>query len=99
MSTEVIVKQFEYDAVIHENPDTGGAYVTFPWDIRQEFGKGRVKVNATFDGIEYAGSIVNMGVRNEDGSICYIIGVLKSIRKQLGKADGDTIHVVIEERL
>ena len=99
MSTEVIVKQFEYDAVIHENPDTGGAYVTFPWDIRQEFGKGRVKVNATFDGNEYAGSIVNMGVKNEDGSICYIIGVLKSIRNQLGKTDGDTIHVVIKERI
>ena len=99
MSTEVIVKQFEYDAVIHENPDTGGAYVTFPWDIRQEFGKGRVKVNATFDGIEYAGSIVNMGVKNEDGSICYIIGVLKSIRNQLGKTDGDTIHVVKKERI
>ena len=91
--------KFEYDAVIHEDPESGGAYVTFPWDIRQEFGKGRVKVNATVDGIEYAGSIVNMGVRNADGSICYIIGVLKSIRKQLGKADGDTIHVVIEERL
>ena len=93
------MKQFEYDAVIHENPDTGGAYVTFPWDIRQEFGKGRVKVNATFDGNEYAGSIVNMGVKNEDGSICYIIGVLKSIRNQLGKTDGDTIHVVIKERI
>ena len=93
------MKRFEYNAILHEMPDNGGAYVAFPWDIRKEFGKGRVKVNATFDGIKYAGSIVNMGVRNEDGSICYIIGVLKSIRKQLGKADGDTIHVVIEERL
>ena len=90
------MERYEYDSVIREDPESGGAYVTFPWDIRQEFGKGRVKVKATFDGIEYAGSIVNMGVRNEDGSICYIIGVLKSIRKQLGKADGDTIHVVIE---
>ena len=93
------MKRYEYDSVLYEMPDNGGAYMTFPWDIRQEFGKGRVKVNAAFDGIEYAGSIVNMGVRNEDGSICYIIGVLKSIRKQLGKADGDTIHVVIEERI
>ena len=92
------MERYEYDAVIHEDPASGGAYVTFPWDIRHEFGKGRVKVNATFDGIEYTGSIVNMGVRNEDGSICYIIGVLKSIRKQLGKSDGDTIHVVIKER-
>ncbi len=77
-------------------PNNGGAYVPFPWDIRQEFGKGRVKVNARFDGIPYDGSIVNMGVKNPDGSICYIIGVLKSIRKMLGKADGDSIHVVIE---
>ena len=92
------MERYEYDAVIHEDPASGGAYVAFPWDIRKEFGKGRVKVNATFDGFEYTGSIVNMGVRNEDGSICYIIGVLKSIRKQLGKSDGDTIHVVIKER-
>ena len=92
------MRRFEYDTVIHEDPESGGAYVAFPWDIRQEFGKGRVKVNATFDGIEYAGSIVNMGVLNGDGSVCYNIGVLKSIRKQLGKGDGDTIHVVIKER-
>ena len=90
--------EYTFDATLHEISENGGAYVIFPWDIRKEFGKGRVKVNATFDGIEYAGSIVNMGVRNEDGSICYIIGVLKSIRKKLGKADGDTIHVVIKEK-
>ena len=89
---------YTFEAILHEIPENGGAYVIFPWDIRKEFGKGRVKVNATFDGIEYAGSIVNMGLRNEDGTICYIIGVLKSIRKQLGKADGDTFHVVIKER-
>ena len=62
------MKQYEYDAVIHENSDDGGAYVVFPWDIRREFGKGRVRVHAEFDGIPYDGSIVNMGVRNEDGS-------------------------------
>ena len=95
---EKTMKQYEFDAVIVEDPDSGGAYVAFPWDIREEFGKGRVKVNATFDGVPYDGSVVNMGVRNEDGSICYIIGVLKSIRKQLRKANGDTIHVVIKER-
>ena len=33
-----------------------------------------------FDGIPYDGSIVNMGVKNPDGSVCYIIGILKSIR-------------------
>ncbi len=90
------MKRYEYDAVLYEVPDNGGAYVPFPWDIRQEFGKGRVKVNASFDGIPYDGSIVNMGVKNPDGSICCIIGVLKSIRKMLEKTDGDSIHVVIE---
>lgn len=88
--------KYEYDAVLHELPDNGGAYVAFPWDIRQEFGKGRVKVHAEFDGIPYDGSIVNMGIKSPDGTVCYIIGVLKAIRKQLGKRDGDTIHVVIE---
>ena len=86
-------KQYEYDAVIHELPEKGGPYVVSPWNIRGEFGKGRVKVHATFDG-----SIVNMGVKNEDGSICYILGMLKSIRTQLGKGEGDTVHVVIRER-
>ena len=60
---------------------------------------------ATADDIEYLIQtrldmlrVVNMGVKNEDGEICYVIGVLKSIRKQLGKKDGDSIHVVITER-
>ena len=91
------MKNYEYDAIIHENAD-GGAYVIFPWDIRQEFGKGRIRVHAEFDGIPYDGSVVNMGVRNEDGSVCYIIGVLKAIRVRLGKKDGDLLHVHMEVR-
>ena len=91
-------KQYSFDAVIHEIPENGGAYVIFPWDIRQEFGKGRVKVHAEFDGIPYDGSIVNMGLKNADGSVCYLIGVLKSIRNKLGKGEGDTVHVEISER-
>jgi len=89
--------RFEFDAVLHELPE-GGAYVAFPGDIRQIYGRGRVKVRATFDGIPYEGSIVNMGLRNPDGSVCYIIGVLKAIRRRLGKKDGDVLHVVVEER-
>ncbi len=89
--------RFEFNAVLHELPE-GGAYVAFPGDIRQIYGRGRVKVRATFDGIPYEGSIVNMGLRNPDGSVCYIIGVLKAIRRQLGKGDGDVLRVVVEER-
>ena len=89
--------RYEYDAVLHELPDSGGAYVAFPWDLRQETDKGRLKVHATFDDVPYDGSVVNMGLKNPDGSVCYIIGVLKSIRKTMGKGEGDTIHVVIIE--
>ena len=90
--------RYEFDAVLHELPDSGGAYVVFPWDLKQETGKGRLKVHAAFDGVPYDGSVVNMGLKNPDGSVCYIIGVLKAIRTALGKRDGDTIHVVITER-
>ena len=89
---------FEYDGILHEVPDKSGAYVIFPWNIREVFGKGRVKVHAEFDGIPYDGSLVNMGVKDSDGNLCYIIGVLKSIRKKLGKSDGDPIHVTVKER-
>ena len=89
------MKKYEFDAVIHVDPESGGAYVAFPWDLRAEFGKGRLKVHAEFDGIPYDGSIVNMGVKNEDGSVCYVIGILKAIRSRLGKGDGDSVHVVI----
>ena len=92
------MKHFEYDAMLHEDPDSGGAYVAFPWDLRGEFGKGRVKVRASFDGIPYEGSIVNMGVKNPDGSVCYVIGVRKAIRQALGKGEGDALHIVIEIR-
>ncbi|WP_290137910.1 DUF1905 domain-containing protein [uncultured Dubosiella sp.] len=90
-------KRYEYDTTIHEN-ERGGAYVAFPWNIREEFGKGRVKVHATFDGVPYDGSIVNMGIKDEKGDIVYIIGLLKSIRTRLEKGEGDTIHVVVESR-
>ncbi|MGI6067080.1 MAG: DUF1905 domain-containing protein, partial [Bacillota bacterium] len=75
-----------------------GAYVEFPYDIKTEFGKGRVKVHATFDGEPYDGSIVNMGVKNADDSVCYIIGLRKDIRAKIGKQPGDSVHVTIKER-
>ena len=89
------MKTYEFDALIRVDPESGGAYVAFPWDLRAECGKGRMKVHAAFDGIAYDGSIVNMGVKNEDGSVCYVIGILKAIRNRLSKEDGDSVHVVI----
>ena len=91
-------KIYEYDSEIYEASQKGGAYVIFPYDIRKEFGKGRVKVHAAFDGEPYDGSIVNMGVKNEDGSICYLIGIRKDIRSKIGKQPGDRVRVTVRER-
>ncbi|MDR2969965.1 MAG: DUF1905 domain-containing protein [Tannerellaceae bacterium] len=89
-------KGFEFDAVIRKVPDIDGAYVEIPFDVKKVFGKGRLKVRAMFDGATYNGSIVNMGVKNSDGSVCYIIGIRKDIRAKIGKQPGDTVHVIIE---
>ena len=90
-------KIYEFEAVIQKVPGQDGAYIAFPYDIKMEFGKGRVKVCATFDDEPYEGSIVNMGVKNPDGTICYIIGIRKDIRTKIRKHPGDMIRVTIQE--
>ena len=93
-------KIYEYEAVIQSSAiGSGGAYVSFPHDIKALFGKGRMKVYATFDGEPYECSIVNMGVKNADGSVCYIIGILKDIRIKINKQPGDMVKVTIRERV
>ena len=83
---------FEFDAIIVQNEDMDAAYVEVPFDIKEIFGKGRLLVHATFDGEPYDGQIVKMGTP------CYIIGIRKDIRKKIGKAFGDKVHVTFEER-
>jgi len=89
---------YEFDAIIRKVPDQDGAYVAVPLNIKVVFGKGRLPVHATFDGEPYTGSVVNMGVKNPDGSVCYIIGIRKDIRAKIGKQPGDTVSVTIKER-
>ncbi|TDW14822.1 uncharacterized protein DUF1905 [Breznakia blatticola] len=76
----------------------GGAYIEVPFDIKKEFQKGRLPVHATFDGVPYDGSIVNMGLKKENGDICYILGITKAIRNQIGKSIGDQVEVTLQHR-
>ncbi len=85
-------KIYEFTAVIRKVPDIDGAYVEIPFDVREEFGKGRVKVHATFDGVGYDGSLVRMGTP------CHILGLRKDIRTRIGKQPGDTVAVRLQER-
>lgn len=83
---------FAFDAVILKVPDQDGAYIEFPYDVKEIFGKGRVKVHATFDGEPYDGSLVRMK------TLKHIIGLRKDIRARIKKQPGDTVHVTIKER-
>ena len=87
-----------FTATIMQNGTMDAAYVVVPIDIRKEYGVGRLKVEATFDGVPYSGSVVNMGVKNADGNICYIIGITKAIRQKIGKTFGDSVEVAITPR-
>ena len=82
----------EFDAVILQNEGMDAAYVEVPFDIKALFGKGRLLVHATFDGVPYDGQIVKMGTP------CHIIGIRKDIRKKIGKSFGDLVHVTFYER-
>lgn len=83
---------YTFESQIKKVPDIDGAYIEFPYDVKAEFGKGRVKVHATFDGEAYDGSLVRMQTP------CHIIGLRKDIRKKIGKQPGDMVTVTIKER-
>ncbi|MBO7648585.1 MAG: DUF1905 domain-containing protein [Bacteroidales bacterium] len=84
---------YAFDAPILQNEGMDAAYVEVPYDIKALFGKGRLLVHATFDGMPYDGQIVKMGTP------CFIIGLRKDIRKQIGKSFGDMVHVTFCERI
>ena len=85
-------KVYEFEAEIKKVPDLDGAYIEIPFDVKVEFGKGRVPVLATFDGESYEGSLVKMKTP------CHIIGIRKEIRAKIEKQPGDIVKVTLKER-
>lgn len=90
-----LIMEHRFISTIERSGSIDAAYVVVPVDIREVYGKGRLKVEATFDGEHYSGSVVNMGVKDADGKICYIIGITKAIRQRIGKTFGDTVDVTL----
>lgn len=86
-------KIYRFETTIHKVDGINGAYIEIPFDVKKEFGKGRVPVNATFDGEPYEGSLVRMKTP------CHILGIRKDIRDKIGKQPGDTVSVTLEERI
>jgi hypothetical protein len=83
------MKKYSFTATIEAaSVGGGGAYILFPYDVEKEFGtKGRVPVQATFDGIPYTGSLVKYGQPQ------HMLGILKALREHLGKQPGDKVKV------
>jgi hypothetical protein len=80
-----------FDAVLESAvPGTEAACVSIPFDVEKSYGiRGRVPVEATFDGHPYRGVLSKMG------SDCYCIGVRKDIRQAIGKKIGEAIRVTV----
>lgn len=84
------MKKYEFSAPILMHEGMDAAFVEFPFDVEKEFGsRGRVKVHASFDGVEYRGSLAKMG------HPCHCLGITKEIRKKIGKTSGDIVQVIL----
>ena len=80
---------FEFEAVIQAG-DGGGAYVLFPFDMLESFGtSGKVPVQGTVDGVPFSGKLLKHGLPQ------HILGLLKSLRSQIGKKPGDTVRITL----
>ena len=81
------MKRYRFNAKV-EAGDGGGAYVLFPFDVEKEFGtKGKVPVQAKFNGVPYAGTLIKYGNPR------HMLPMLKAIREQTGTSPGDTVDV------
>jgi hypothetical protein len=80
----------EFKTIIKQHEGLNAAYIEPPFDVKEVFGSKRVKVKATFDGVEYRGSVVSMGG-------CYMLGLTQEIRNKLGKGFGDEVFVTLEK--
>ena len=82
-------EEFEFGAVIQAG-DGGGAFVFFPFDMLKSFGTtGKVIVQGTVDGVAYSGKLFKYGFPQ------HILGLLKSLRSQIGKNPGDTVRIIL----
>jgi len=83
-----------FSAKLEKSPNHGGwTYVVWPDSVNYFRTKGIVKVIGKIDGYPFRASFMAMG----DGQ--HMLPIKAETKKAIGKDVGETVHVVLEQRL